>query len=160
MPPKSAQRRRASPDEAGSGFGDRLRRARSDRDLTLRQVSEASGVSIPYLSDLERGVLVNPTLDTLKKIAVALDVSLNQLLGVDDLGASPSYPKALEDFAQSEHFLQAVAEQARRHRVDREELLQEWLRALGGLRVRGRTPRESSDYLFIFEAVRRAFERA
>src|SRR3546814_17027158 len=41
----------------------------ADRGLTLREVSERSGVSIPYLSDLERGVLVNPTLDTLKKIA-------------------------------------------------------------------------------------------
>jgi transcriptional regulator with XRE-family HTH domain len=159
MRAKSTQGKRSTSRDDASGFGARLRRARADRDLTLREVSERSGVSIPYLSDLERGVLENPTLDTLKKVAEALDISLNQLLGVDDQERSASYPKPLEAFALSDHFQQAISEQSKRDRMPIEELRQQWLRALAGLRINDRTPRDQSDYLFIFEATRRALDR-
>jgi transcriptional regulator with XRE-family HTH domain len=162
--PKPADQRAARPNSPetapSSGFGQRLRRARLDQDRTLRDISERSGISITYLSDLERGVLVNPTLDTLKKVAEALDVSLNDLLGIDEHESAPSYPKALEEFLLSEHFRQALTEQTKRERVTPEELEDDWRRALAGIRVRGRTPRQASDYLFIFEAIRRALERS
>ena len=37
-----------------------------------------------------------------------------------------------------------------------EELEDEWLRSLSQIRVAGKAPKTASDYLFIFEAVRRA----
>jgi transcriptional regulator with XRE-family HTH domain len=159
--PKLADRKKAHTTAAApqAGFGQRLRRARTDRGLTLRDISERSGISITYLSDLERGVLVNPTLDTLKKVAEALDVSLNELLGIEQEESTPSYPKALEEFLRDQHFRQALTEQAKRERVAPGELEDEWRRAMAGIRIRGRIPRQPSDYLFIFEAIRRALER-
>ena len=47
--------------------GDRLRRIRLDRGLTLRRAAEACQVSVVAFSDMERGrVLVSP--DTIKRI--------------------------------------------------------------------------------------------
>src|SRR5687768_11859597 len=80
---------------------------------TLREVSDTSGVSLTYLSDLERGVLTNPTLDTLRRLAEALGVSLNEILGV----AQPARVEAatapgLMDFLASQHFRDSLASQA------------------------------------------------
>ena len=131
-----------------------------DQGLTLRDLSASSNVSIAYLSDLERGVLVNPTLDTLTAIAKALGVSLNELLGVEDeSGRSVSYPKALEEFRDLTPFREVIADEAKRRSRDEEELEDEWLRTLAAIQVGGRKPKNPSDYLFIFEAIRRAVER-
>src|ERR671935_428435 len=109
------QRKREAPLEAASDFGARLRRARSDRGQTLRDVSIASGISIAYLSDLERGVLVNPTLDTLRSVGKALGVSLNELLGVDaDSDRSGHIPKALDEFRYLTPFREVIADEANR----------------------------------------------
>lgn len=131
-----------------------------DQGLTLRDVSSSSDISIAYLSDLERGVLVNPTLETLRAVAKALGVSLNGLLGVEEEEEPrASYPKALEEFRYLTPFREVVAEQAKRSSRDSQELEDEWLEALAGIQVGGQRPRSPSDYLFIFEAIRRAVDR-
>jgi transcriptional regulator with XRE-family HTH domain len=151
------QRKQEAPLEAASDFGARLRGARSDRGKTLRDVSLASGISIAYLSDLERGVLVNPTLDTLRAVGKALGVSLNDLLGVEEEApGQPTYRPALDEFRQHPHFRAALEEDAKRGRLSVDELEDEWLRALSQIRVAGKAPKAASDYLFIFEAIRRA----
>lgn len=43
--------------------GDQVRRLRKSRRLTLQDVSQGTGVSVSFLSDIERGK-ANPTLDT------------------------------------------------------------------------------------------------
>lgn len=141
-------------------FGDRLRQARTARNMTLRDVAGPAGVSIAYLSDLERGVLENPTLDKLRGIATALDISVNELLGVPERDDQPTAPRppALRDFASSESFRTATSEQAARLRRDVEALRGQWLTVLGSIEVAGRRPASSSDYSFIFEAIRRAVE--
>lgn len=144
---------------AAGHFGDRLRRARNDQGFTLRDVSETSGISIAYLSDLERGVLVNPTLDKLRQLALALEVSLNELLGVDDQPRQRRLPKALQEFRALSTFRQTVAEEARKSSRDAQQLEDEWLETLSRIHVGGRRPKDAADYLFIFEAIRRAVER-
>lgn len=141
-------------------FGERLRHARTSRNMTLRDVAGPAGVSIAYLSDLERGVLENPTLDKLRGIATALGASLNELLGVperDDHRVSPR-PPALRDFASTESFRLATSEQAERLRRDVDALRDEWLALLESIEIAARRPATSSDYSFIFEAIRRAVE--
>lgn len=141
-------------------FGERLRKARTDQGLTLRDLSATSNISIAYLSDLERGALVNPTLDTLRAVAKALNVSLNELLGVDDQGERRfRYPKALEEFRYLSSFREVIAHEAAKTSRDPEDLEEEWLRALAGIQVAGRRPKTASDYFFVFEAIRRAVER-
>lgn len=53
-----------------------IRELREAGDLTLAQVSEASGLSISYLSDLERG-RTEPSLDALRAIARAYGLELH-----------------------------------------------------------------------------------
>jgi len=45
-----------------------------------------------------------------------------------------------------------------RWRRDPGELRDEWVRLLDGILVAGRRPTSTSDYLFIFESIRRALE--
>ena len=150
------QRKQEAPLEAATDFGARLRRARSDRGQTLRDVSVASGISIAYLSDLERGVLVNPTLDTLRAIGKALGVSLNELLGVEEQDPTRvTYRPALDEFRKHPQFRDALEEDAKRSRKSIDEIEDEWLRSLSQIRVAGKAPKSASDYLFIFEAIRR-----
>ena len=54
-------------EDVAAQFAVRLHRTRKERNLTLRDVALESGVSIAYLSDLERAKLKNPTLDTLRR---------------------------------------------------------------------------------------------
>ena len=154
---KRASSKRRESDESSSAdeFGRRLRAARRMRDLTLRDVHEKSGVSITYLSDLERGVLSNPTVETLRQVALALDVSIDELLGgtqtlQSDLSA------ALSDFSSSTAFRGAVEEDSQRWKADPAVVEKEWIECLARVSVGGRRPKTASDYHFIMEAIRRA----
>jgi transcriptional regulator with XRE-family HTH domain len=152
---------RLAPAEAAVlEFGQRLRAARVARGMTLRDVANEAGVSIAYLSDLERAVLANPTLDKLRGIADALRVSIDDLLGTDGTrsSAAPGLPAALEEFAQTQAFRAEVDAEAKRWRRDSAELREEWIRLLEAIQLSGRRPSSSNDYLFIFESIRRAIE--
>ena len=63
--------------------GDNCKRIRTERGLTQEQLSERSGLSQQYLSDLERGKR-NPTIITIYEIASALGVSHVELVAPDD----------------------------------------------------------------------------
>jgi len=139
----------------GTEFGSRLRQARRAQGLTLREVANASGISVTYLSDLERGALKNPTLDTLTAVVGALNISVNELLGVSEQ-VPKLLPPALEEFRSSIAFVSAIEGDAVRDSVDPGRLEAEWLKVLASLRVLGRTPKDKSDYQFAFEALRRA----
>jgi XRE family transcriptional regulator, regulator of sulfur utilization len=55
-------------------------------DLSLRDLAERSGVSAPMLSQVERGE-TSPTLQIASRIAAGLELSLSQLLRLDEDGA-------------------------------------------------------------------------
>jgi transcriptional regulator with XRE-family HTH domain len=65
------------------GVGDRIRDIREDKKLSTRSLAEKSEVSASLISQIESGK-VDPSLSTLRKIAVALDVALFSLVLVDD----------------------------------------------------------------------------
>ena len=56
-----------------------LKEIRAKRKITLRQLEAASGISISTLSRIEKGQ-VSPTIFELDRVAVALDVSLWDLI--------------------------------------------------------------------------------
>jgi XRE family transcriptional regulator, regulator of sulfur utilization len=64
-------------------FGPRLRTLREGMDLSLRDLAERSGVSAPMLSQVERGE-TSPTLSIAERIAGGLELSLSQLLRLDE----------------------------------------------------------------------------
>lgn len=56
-------------------IGGKLQAARAERGITIRELSELSGVTSSMLSQIERG-LANPSIKTLKDIAEALKMPL------------------------------------------------------------------------------------
>ena len=69
------------PDMAAVGF--RVKSLREAMDLSLRDLAERTGVSATMLSQVERGN-TSPTLAVASKIASGLDLSLSQLLRLDE----------------------------------------------------------------------------
>jgi|RhiMetdeSRZDD1v2_1073273.scaffolds.fasta_scaffold15928_12 transcriptional regulator with XRE-family HTH domain len=63
--------------------GPRIRALRDGMGLSLRDLAERSGVSAPMLSQVERGD-TSPTLAVAAKIAAGLELSLSQLLRLDE----------------------------------------------------------------------------
>lgn len=59
-------------------LGAYIRAERRAKQLSLRKLSGASGISNPYLSQIERG-LRRPSADVLQQIARALGVPIEQL---------------------------------------------------------------------------------
>lgn len=62
--------------------GDHIRRVREHRDLSQRQVCERSGIDVATYSRIEQGH-ASPKLDTLIRIADAIEVPLAELVGGD-----------------------------------------------------------------------------
>ena len=67
-------------------IGARVKALRESSGLSLRDLTERSGVSAPMLSQVERGE-TSPTLTVAARIAAGLDLRLSQLLRLDEGGA-------------------------------------------------------------------------
>ena len=80
-----AYRPMATATVENTGIGARVRALREGLDLSLRDLAERSGVSAPMLSQVERGE-TSPTLAIAERIAAGLDLSLSQLLRLDERG--------------------------------------------------------------------------
>ncbi|MGC4937002.1 helix-turn-helix domain-containing protein [Kribbella sp. DT2] len=60
-------------------IGNVFRRLRRERGITLRELAEVAQVSVPYLSEIERG-RKEPSSEILAAICRALDLELSDLL--------------------------------------------------------------------------------
>jgi transcriptional regulator with XRE-family HTH domain len=76
MPPE--EKLSAKVSSAASDIGSFIRTQRETAHVSVRQLAERSGVSNPYLSQVERG-LRKPSADVLSQIAKALRVSAEVL---------------------------------------------------------------------------------
>jgi transcriptional regulator with XRE-family HTH domain len=76
MPPE--EKLSAKVSTAASDIGSFIRDLRENAQVSVRQLAERSGVSNPYLSQVERG-LRKPSADVLSQIAKALRVSAEVL---------------------------------------------------------------------------------
>jgi transcriptional regulator with XRE-family HTH domain len=76
----------ASPVAESAGalaVGHRIKALREAMGFSLRDLAERSGVSAPMLSQVERGE-TSPTLAVAEKIAAGLELTLSQLLRLDE----------------------------------------------------------------------------
>jgi transcriptional regulator with XRE-family HTH domain len=64
-------------------IGPRIRALRDAMELSLRDLADRSGVSAPMLSQVERGE-TSPTLAVAARIASGLELTLSQLLRLDE----------------------------------------------------------------------------
>jgi len=64
-----------------AAIGARLRAAREDRGMTLKTLADHMGVTSSLLSQIETDK-VQPSLNTLLQLAIRLDLSIDELLGI------------------------------------------------------------------------------
>jgi len=94
-------------------LGDYLREQRVSAQLSLRQLAEQTGVSNPYLSQIERG-LRRPSAEVLQQLAKALRISAETLyvragiLDPDEQGARSVELAVLADAGLTERQKQAL----------------------------------------------------
>lgn len=73
------------------GIGTKIKEIRNKQNITLKQLSESTNLSIGFLSQLERG-LSSVAIDSLQKIANALQTPIQEFLDtrqIDDEDHSP-----------------------------------------------------------------------
>jgi XRE family aerobic/anaerobic benzoate catabolism transcriptional regulator len=76
-----------------ANFGERVRTLRERHSITLKQLAQISGVSDRYIIQVEQGA-ANPSLETVLRLALALQTSVTGLLPEDakNTAAEPSGP--------------------------------------------------------------------
>lgn len=91
-------------------LGEYIRKVRTDKKLSLRKAAELTGISHPYLSQLETGSHKKPSAEKLEKIAEGLDIHFNYL---SYLAGYISYPtiendETLTDEEKEEQIKEAI----------------------------------------------------
>ncbi len=66
------------------------------KSISLPDLAEKAGVSKGFLSQLENDDTANPSLETLNKIAKALNITLGELLGEDVVQSKKAVPEVAE----------------------------------------------------------------
>lgn len=126
-------------------LGERLRLIRRGKKLTLKNLSELADLSIPYLSDMERGA-VNPSIESLRKVAKAFNMTVKELFsGVEELGESAStvYPEGFELFLKDPEFSK--------------EINDEWKEFLLEMKYRGKQPSSKKEWIELHLSLRHIF---
>jgi XRE family transcriptional regulator, master regulator for biofilm formation len=62
-------------------IGLRIRSLREEKGYSISELAKRAGISKSYLSQIERNLQVNPSLQLLSKLAKTLDASLDDLIG-------------------------------------------------------------------------------
>ena len=62
-----------------SDIGDKIKSERLNKSLKQKELAQRAGISISYMSDIERG-RTNPSVQTLKKSSDALDIKVSKLI--------------------------------------------------------------------------------
>jgi len=65
-------------------FGQRVRRRRERLGFTQEDLAQKTGIQQTLISRIERGANQNPHGDVLKRLALALHVSIDWLMGMYD----------------------------------------------------------------------------
>ncbi len=125
---------------------ERLRELRQERGLRLKDVSETAEISIPYLSDLERG-RTNPSLETMQTLAHAYGLSVQDLLEpVEFYGdqTQAALPKGLSELLSDP--------------VLGKQITPDWIQSLARIELRGKRPQTKEDWYDIFRNLKRILE--
>lgn len=69
-------------------LGLRIRQLRNEKHMSQEELAFKAGISPAHLGQIERAVK-NPTIDTIGKIAVALDIPVTELFSSDRIAPTP-----------------------------------------------------------------------
>ena len=64
---------------------ENIKKIRKEKKISQKVLAEKSGLSFSFVSKLESGEQANPSLDTIEKIANALEVQVYELLGWNEI---------------------------------------------------------------------------
>jgi transcriptional regulator with XRE-family HTH domain len=136
-------------------FGAKIRFLQQGKGWSLGDLAEKSGVSKAYISDLENGLAGKPNIQYIFNIAVALDVTIDELLKdttpkehrVKKRRAPEELPPGLWDLQQE---LASSPETV---------LTEEEVEKLAQVNFRGNRPRDKEGWRFVLQAIRMAGER-
>jgi transcriptional regulator with XRE-family HTH domain len=68
-------------------FGERLRKLRTQRNLSLDELAAKTGLSKAYLWRLETNPDVNPSIEVAQRLALGLEVAIGALIAESSAGA-------------------------------------------------------------------------
>lgn len=125
-------------------LGEGVRFLRQGKGWSQARLAEESGVPKAYISDLENGEAGKPNIQYAYSIAVALDVTLNDLLA----DAAPKQPKS-RTRKQDEELppgLRELQQELKLTDQDTEMLAQ--------LNFRGHRPRDKEGWRFLWDAIK------
>ena len=80
-------------------LGDQIRSIRKRQEITLKELAEKTGLSIGYISQIERN-LTDPSLSTLRKISGALGIPTYLFLGDEPHGSLPLHKEEMIQLSQ------------------------------------------------------------
>lgn len=132
-------------------LGDRIRELRHQKEETLGELGNGTGLSVSYLSDLERG-RTSPSMQTLQSLADYFELTVIDLLaGVDFAGDKTplSLPSGLVELIEDQSLLEKVGG----------GLDEEWIRLLAKIDLRGKRPTSKSEWLELYLSLKRLLER-
>lgn len=81
-------------------LGQKIRTLRKERKQTLETLAEAADIGLVYLGEIERGIKM-PSLKTFIKLVNALDVSADELIGLETKSGRDYYTQKLSEQLQS-----------------------------------------------------------
>ncbi|MFD2170924.1 helix-turn-helix domain-containing protein [Tumebacillus lipolyticus] len=116
-----------------SELGDRIRRARQHRKITGAQLATSIGVSATYISELERGVKKNPSMQVIAGMAEVMSYPIDYFFGVEEKKLRDYIPDDLSGYVRERIVAKYCAEQRDLHELDDAEMmgaLVEYLRAM------------------------------
>lgn len=124
------------PNDDAQAIGQRIRNLRNQQQLSLSELAGRAGVSKSYLSTVENGSGSRPGAAVLHKVALALGVTLGDLLGRSvSLAPAQDIPPSLQQFAEEQGLPTADVEM------------------LAGIKFRGEAPRTKERWQFIYSAI-------
>jgi transcriptional regulator with XRE-family HTH domain len=134
-------------DEKGidlTKLGYRIRYLRNGKGWSLSDLEKRSGVSKAYISDVENGAAGRPNIQYVYALAMALDVTLDELLdekarpipGHREKAGKPDLPSGLADLQRELNLTDEDAE------------------TLARVNFRGNRPRDKEGWRFLLEAIK------
>ena len=100
-------------------IGGRIRALRQEKGFTLPALAENAGLSKGLLSNIENASDANPSLDTLHKIAEALDITLADILETEHAQLKRVLPEVAPDWQKDlVSFIRSLGKEPDPHILD------------------------------------------
>ncbi len=124
-------------------IAERLRKVREQLGYTQREAAQRAGIRFQYLSNLENGRIANPSVNTLKKIAAAYGMGVDELIGQGVSPGAEELPAGLRELLADPDWAEQISPY--------------WVETLLRIKHVARGLQTKEEFLEAFLALRRIF---